>query len=59
MQRAKVIGPFKDNDGNFFGSYDYNPVLNTMVYDVEFTDGAVREYSANIIAENIFFPSQL
>ena len=27
-------------------------MLNTVVYDVQFPDGAVKQYSANIIAEN-------
>ena len=54
MQRAKVIGCSKENDGNFVVSDDDNPVLNTMVYDVEFPDGAVRGSASNIIAENMF-----
>ena len=36
------------------GTYHDNPILNTMIYDVEFPDGEVREYSANIIAENMY-----
>ena len=35
------------------GSYDENPVLNSMIYDVEFPDGSIKEYAANILAENI------
>lgn len=54
LQSAKVIGRSKDIDGNIIGTYDHNPILNTMIYDVEFPDGAVREYSANVIAENIY-----
>jgi hypothetical protein len=30
-----------------------NPVLDTSLYDVEFDDGRVGTYSANVIAENI------
>ena len=33
--------------------YDENPYLNSIVYEVEFDYGNVREYSANIIAENM------
>ena len=51
MQRAKVISCSKDNNGNVVGSHNENHFLNTMVYDVEFPDGAVREYAANIIAD--------
>ena len=35
------------------GSYDDNPLQNSIVYEVEFPDGQVKEYSANIIAENM------
>ena len=40
-------------DGKAIGTYDDNPMLNTMVYEIEFPDGQVKEYSANIIAENM------
>ena len=40
-------------DGKIEGEYDDNPLLNSHLYEVEFTDGSVREYSANLIAENI------
>ena len=54
MQRAKVIVCSKYNNGNVVSSHNENSVLNTMVYDMKFPDGAVREYADNIIAENIF-----
>ena len=54
MQSAKVIGRAMDEDGNLIGRYDDNPILNTMVYNVEFPDGDIREYSANVIAENMY-----
>jgi hypothetical protein len=54
LKSAKVINRAKDSDGNFIGTYDDNPVLNSMVYDVEFPDGDVRQYSANIIAQNMY-----
>jgi len=28
-----------------------NPLLNTLIYDVEFPDGNIKKYAANIIAE--------
>ena len=40
-------------DGKIPGRYDNNPILNSLVYEVEFTDGSVREYSANLNAENM------
>lgn len=41
-------------DGNMIGTYNDNPLLNTMVYDCVFPDGTTKEYAANIIAENIY-----
>jgi hypothetical protein len=35
------------------GTFNDNLILNTIVYEVEFPDGAVKEYAANVIAENI------
>ena len=40
-------------DGKAIGTYDDNSMLNTMVYEVEFPDGQVKEYAANLIAENM------
>ena len=44
----RTIGP----DGQVTGTYDNNPFLNS-IYDVEFPDGQVKEYAANIIPENM------
>jgi hypothetical protein len=54
LRTAKVIGRSKTDDGEYIGTYDDNPLLNSMTYDVEFSDGEIREYSANIIAENMY-----
>ena len=35
------------------GNHNKNPLLNTLVYDVEFPDGALKKYAANVIAETI------
>ena len=53
FQNAKVIGQSKDINGVPIGSYDIKPFLNTTIYDVEFPDGKIREYCANVIAENM------
>ena len=45
----RALGP----DGRTAGTYDDNPMLNSIVYEVEFPDGQVKEYAANIIAENM------
>ena len=54
MQSAKVLRHSKDDSGEIRGTYNENTILNTLVYDVDFPDGEVREYSANIIAENMY-----
>jgi hypothetical protein len=45
----RAIGP----DGTIAGTYDENPYINSMIYEVEFPDGQIKEYAANMIAENI------
>ena len=45
----RTIGP----DGQVTGTYDNNPLLNSIICDVEFPGGQVKEYAANIIAENM------
>ena len=47
--KRRALGP----DGLTAGTYDDNPRLNSIVYEVEFPDGQVKEYSANVIAENM------
>ena len=54
IRTAKVLGQSKDGDGQPVGMYDPNPLLNTAIYDVEFPDGEIREYAANLIAENMY-----
>ena len=54
LRNAKVVGRTQDSDGKPIGTYDDNPILNSMIYDVEFPDGEIREYSANLIAENMY-----
>ena len=54
MASAKVVGRAKDGDGLPIGTYDDDPMQNSMVYNVEFPDGEVKEYSANIIAQNMY-----
>jgi hypothetical protein len=45
----RALGP----DGTTTGSYADNPILNSIVYEVEFLDGQTKEYAANTIAENM------
>ena len=50
---SKVIKRSVDSYGKVIGNYNELPVLNTMLYDVQFTDGSIKKYSVNLIAENI------
>ena len=41
-------------NGKVTGNFYENPMLNRLIYECEFPDGTIKEYAANIIAENIF-----
>ena len=46
----RALGP----DGTVTGAYDENPMLNTIMHEVEFPDGQLKEHAANVlIAENM------
>ena len=47
--QRRALGP----DGRAVGSYDDNPILNYIIYKLEFSDSQVKEYAANVIAENM------
>ena len=50
---AKLIRRILDEYGNLVGTYYDNPMLNTLMYGVEFPDGATKPYAANMISDNI------
>ena len=52
--KCKVKRRHKSDDGQVTGQFHQNPMLNSIIYDVEFPNGTVREYGANIIAENMY-----
>ena len=52
MQVAKVAQRILDEDGKLVGTYSENPMLTTLMYDVDLPDGAKKPYAANMIAEN-------
>ena len=54
---AKVLSKSVDDNGQVIGAHNENPLLNTPVYDVEFPDGDVKKYAANLISKNV--PSQV
>ena len=53
VQKSKVIQRSIGPDGTTVGKYDDNPQMNSIIYDVEFPDGTIKEYSTNVIAENM------
>jgi len=51
---ARVTKRLKDHRGNYIGTANDNPILDTRMYEVEFHDGTKQALAANVIAENIF-----
>ena len=45
MKLAKVIALNKDDNGGIIGSYNENPLLNSIIFDMEFPDGEIKEYA--------------
>ena len=52
LVKAKVIRYFCDQDG--LCNANIWPQLNALMYEVEFPDGEMKPYAANVIAENIW-----
>jgi hypothetical protein len=51
--RAKVKRRKKDEEGKPIGKGDNNPVMDTRLYEVEYSDGTLKEIQGNIIAQNM------
>jgi hypothetical protein len=54
MEFARVLKRKKDNDGNPIGIANDNPIFDSRVYIVEWSDRRTEELMANIIVENLF-----
>jgi hypothetical protein len=50
----KVLRCKHDLDGTVRGLANANPILDTRNYEIEFPDGRSDEYTANVIAENVY-----
>ena len=50
---AKILSRSMDDQGRVLGKYRQNHPLSTLIYDVEFSDGNIKQYSTNMISENI------
>ena len=53
MIYGKVNKRALNPDGQTTGSYDKDSMLTSIIYEVEFEDGHVKEYSANTITDNM------
>ena len=58
VKSAKVKGLTKDVNGDIIGTLDDNLLLNSILYDVEFPDGAVKQQAANTIAQKMYCVEQ-
>jgi hypothetical protein len=54
QQNARVTKRKRGEHGQLQGTRNENPILDTRTYEVEFPDGEVSEYTANVIAENMW-----
>jgi hypothetical protein len=54
LVQAKVIKRKCDADDNLMGKRNTNPILYTRKYDVQFPDGSIGIFAANIIAKNLY-----
>ena len=54
QQLGRVKRRTTDSVGNHIGTYDSNPMLNNISYDVEFPDNTTQHFNANIIAQNLY-----
>jgi hypothetical protein len=54
IRAGKVLRRNHDLDGTVRGRANANPIINTRTYEIEFPDGRSDEYTANVIAENMY-----
>ena len=53
MQSSKVSRRILDEYGKLLGTYYGNPMLDTLMYDMDLPDAATKPYATNMISENI------
>ena len=55
LVHARVARRKRDSDGRPIGRRHANPMLDTRMYEVEFTaDGSTADFTANLIAEHLY-----
>ena len=53
-RKGRVTKRSRVHDIKPIGVVHNNLLFDTREYDIEFTDGSIENYAANIIAENVF-----
>jgi hypothetical protein len=51
---GRVIKRARGPDGRVVGRHHSNPLFDTSLYEVQFGEGDIEKYTANVIAENMF-----
>jgi hypothetical protein len=54
IRSGKVVRHKRELDGTVRGKANANSMLDTIPYEIEFLDGHSDEYTANVIAENMY-----
>jgi predicted transcriptional regulator len=54
IRSGKVVRRKRELDGTVTGRANANSMLDTRTYEIEFPDGHSDEYTANVIAENMY-----
>ena len=54
MFRGQLVHWKQDTDSNLIGISNQNAILDTHLYEVEFSGGEITEVAASIIAESIY-----
>ncbi len=49
-----IVSRKRDAEGNIFGCAHDDPILNSLIYNVEFADGEVTTLTANAIAKAMY-----
>jgi hypothetical protein len=57
IRSGKVVRRKREVDGTVRGRANANSMLDTRTYEIEFPDGHSDEYTANVIAENMYAQS--
>jgi len=54
LEKGTIMHHKHDHEGNLIGNAHHNPTLDMQVYELEFSNGHVAEFSTNVKAENIY-----